>query len=1468
MTKAFHTLCSSVCIWILCIAVMHGQSNVCNDQINVTVNHNCAIDLTVDAFLEDDDALEDDILAGFYTYEIYNHTGTIVLGDNNGPTFGGDDMSAYVNSLLFFKVYFQGVQACWGTVLLEDKNEPTIDCSTCPPRYGSTAAEYDPECIRNCFEQDILQLGYDIRLRDAIVQEDYEDFIEDFVTDNCNNWELELTSYYDLWNDFGPCEGARLTRTWNISYQNYDNTIGTVSCTREYFFRPISLNEVKEYPRDPITDVALVEPIRNCLILPIEVVVIPCSNDLSPQGIAEYFDDASTTDRDSDDDNIDPDEQDIDLIIENNEGVPYAYPHFYQDGIGGNSPHPQPINNEMCNLITGYTDVLLDACQPGCVGNSKFLRTWTILDWCTSEFVHYDQIIKAVDYLGPEIEIPEITASVDPWDCKANVHLPHPEHIFDNCDNFYGYTIGSTGGYDVIGDVYSGYIVKHVPVGTHTIEYKSEDCCGNIGRSYVTLNVVDQTPPVAVSKEFIVVSLTNIGNPINGYQGTAKVFARDLDNGSYDGCTDVTIKIRRDPLCRNADASWGDFVTFCCEDLEGVSAREVDVELLITDENGNSNQVWTKVLVEDKSEDFPVTPPHMILTCDMDLSNFDITGGIPEYFGACGQGVVACDTASVIENTEPRELRLSDNVVINGIPMEAPAYNPSCGAGALRRSFRDCGGGVQWFIILPVDPFDNTSIIWPEDVVVDCDDYNNGDPSWPETTCNLVGVSVERDTFMFDDNSCMKILNHWSVINWCLYDPTDPNTLGRYEHVQVVKIIDNIDPVINAPDSLCFAAADNCEGKDVLLPATAFDNGECGSTWIRWELSIDAYANWTEDYFYTTDTSPDLSNGDPNPFYIPPSTNEEEILVAIPDGIPASGVWHRAIWRAYDGCGNTSSEMVYFQIADKKAPTPYCLNLSTAVMENGEVELWAIDLDRGSFDNCSNPESLIFTFTDVAPPPRNDSEYDSNDDLVWYDGTYWYFNSEDVDDDTGFGEYEDRDDYGGEIHRWEPGLRSSGKVFTIDDADDDGFVEVPVYVWDEEGNVDFCLVTVRIIDNGGGGMAMVSGNVVTESGKAVENIITELDGPLNYHLSDLTDANGEYSFANTPFFADYKVSGHREDDYMNGVSTLDLVMIQRHILGQQDLDSPYKMIAADINNDKKVSVSDLLELRKLILGIYNELPDVASWELVDAKEILDINNPWDYSDNITIEQLSQDMMDEDFIGVKIGDVNNSVVANANDTPSVGIRKSAGLKLEFVDRLIEAGRETEVLLKTNGAEVSGFQLALSVKDAELNSVESEGYNASHFNVGGSSVRLSLSSRHNITQGQTIALSVYAEREMMLSEMLQIENKLLQSEAYDLDNNIIPVVLEAKEQIEDYTLYQNKPNPFRDNTEIRFNLANAGDVNFVFTDVNGRILKVINSEYSAGENSITIAKEDLISSGIVFYTMTCKEYTETRQMIIIK
>jgi len=139
-----------------------------------------------------------------------------------------------------------------------------------------------------------------------------------------------------------------------------------------------------------------------------------------------------------------------------------------------------------------------------------------------------------------------------------------------------------------------------------------------------------------------------------------------------------------------------------------------------------------------------------------------------------------------------------------------------------------------------------------------------------------------------------------------------------------------------------------------VLTGSALDNGLCSSAWLRSEVSIDAYADWTEDYNYSSTNPRFLPNGERNPFYLPKSANGAPVSVELPDGIPASKIWHRAVWRFYDGCGNTASATRYFQIADKKAPTPYCLNLSTAVMENGMVELWAIDFDAGSFDNCTD----------------------------------------------------------------------------------------------------------------------------------------------------------------------------------------------------------------------------------------------------------------------------------------------------------------------------------------------------------------------------------------------------------------------------------------------------------------------------------------------------------------------------------
>jgi Cohesin domain len=74
-------------------------------------------------------------------------------------------------------------------------------------------------------------------------------------------------------------------------------------------------------------------------------------------------------------------------------------------------------------------------------------------------------------------------------------------------------------------------------------------------------------------------------------------------------------------------------------------------------------------------------------------------------------------------------------------------------------------------------------------------------------------------------------------------------------------------------------------------------------------------------------------------------------------------------------------------------------------------------------------------------------------------------------------------------------------------------------------------------------------------------------------------------------------------DWLDGVNTLDLMVIAKHITGKQVLPTPYKIIAADVNKSHTITAFDIVALRKLILGIYTELPHNTVWRFVDAKHV-------------------------------------------------------------------------------------------------------------------------------------------------------------------------------------------------------------------------------------------------------------------------
>jgi hypothetical protein len=117
---------------------------------------------------------------------------------------------------------------------------------------------------------------------------------------------------------------------------------------------------------------------------------------------------------------------------------------------------------------------------------------------------------------------------------------------------------------------------------------------------------------------------------------------------------------------------------------------------------------------------------------------------------------------------------------------------------------------------------------------------------------------------------------------------------------------------------------------------------------------------------------------------------------------------------------------------------------------------------------------------------------------------------------------------------------------------------------------------------------LVSGVVKSTQSKLVHNVEIRMgnDPTVLQFVSTITDEEGKFIFDPVQRKTDHFVKAYKNDDPLNGVSTLDLIRIQKHLLGLTPFTSPYEFIAADANRSSSVTALDLIELRKLILGIY------------------------------------------------------------------------------------------------------------------------------------------------------------------------------------------------------------------------------------------------------------------------------------------
>lgn len=190
---------------------------------------------------------------------------------------------------------------------------------------------------------------------------------------------------------------------------------------------------------------------------------------------------------------------------------------------------------------------------------------------------------------------------------------------------------------------------------------------------------------------------------------------------------------------------------------------------------------------------------------------------------------------------------------------------------------------------------------------------------------------------------------------------------------------------------------------------------------------------------------------------------------------------------------------------------------------------------------------------------------------------------------------------------------------------------------------------------------------------------------------------GSYSKCPSCPNGNYTAAPFKNDNLLNGVTTLDLALISRHVLGVPFLDSPYKIIAADANRSGTVTTFDVVTLRKLILGIDSILPNSnTSFRFLPQSynfpnPAIPFNPP--FPSTIPLQLPSPTQLQLDFYGIKVGDVNGDAW--------VGRSTQLEAPLGFALPPARSGEEIVVpVFALQGGEWTAWQTALNYDTTAL------------------------------------------------------------------------------------------------------------------------------------------------------------------------
>ncbi len=555
---------------------------------------------------------------------------------------------------------------------------------------------------------------------------------------------------------------------------------------------------------------------------------------------------------------------------------------------------------------------------------------------------------------------------------------------------------------------------------------------------------------------------------------------------------------------------------------------------------------------------------------------------------------------------------------------------------------------------------------------------------------------------------------------------------------------------------------------------------------------------------------------------------------------------HKVFWKATDNCGNLTQCTYTFQIKDCQPPSLLCINGLTQNLDAPDCQqsFMASQFILSMSDNCTPTNQLQLGMRKQG-------------------------------DGTGF-------------------PAQTSLTFA---SCDKGFNSIEVWVKDANGLANVCNNYVLVQDANNecicnedadvyfNGCARTWANLKLSNFKLKTQFET-LPGasvPLSKNYAQtIEDSCYALHLDHIPFGEDYQatIRAERTLGPLVGVTTYDLVLISKHILAIEPFTSVYQMVAADVNASGSVTTFDILETRKLILGLYDTFPKVPSWRITRP-----VANPSQLANfsalkdtyQITLTNLLDDVTFQNlhFIGIKYGDVNGS--ASLNGEPDADDRYSAPpLLLQADDHWLEAGEEAVVSFHlAASATLEGWQLALEADPVKLQMLGVEGLPADQYVLRGPELRAlwAQGTGEFFEEGKTVfRLKIKALQATKISHGLFFNPENLRPEAYTSHNNSLPdrhpLLLHFGENTHDSaTFFTPHPNPFASEISFEILLKNDAPAHLEVFDQNGRRVFSETYDLEAGFQSLRLPARALPTRGVFAYRLGVGEAVSRGRLVRI-